>query len=92
MLRCFQRMMITFYNTYYSVDDRGKTPTAFSALFQHAEHHGRHNKAPGIFIQQIGDDLLDFLLGDDIAVTYKHLMRAKKQKGPSDTKAPPGHR
>ena len=64
--------MIPFYNTYYSVDDRGKTPTAFPALFQHAEHHGRDDKTPGIFIQQIGDDLLDFLVRDNIAVTYKH--------------------
>ncbi|MET3593392.1 hypothetical protein ABID26_002789 [Mesorhizobium shonense] len=35
---------------------------------------GRHNKLPGIFIQQTNDRLLDLLFGNDVAMADQHLL------------------
>ncbi|OHV77577.1 hypothetical protein ORS3428_10530 [Mesorhizobium sp. ORS 3428] len=35
---------------------------------------GRHNKLPGIFIQQTDDRLLDLLFRDDVAMADQHLL------------------
>jgi len=77
VFRCFQSTMIGFHNTYYSVDDGGKTPTAFSALLQHAENHARHDQPPWILIEKISNDLLDFALRDNIAMADKHSWLAR---------------
>ncbi|MHC2523393.1 hypothetical protein ACVIEM_000478 [Rhizobium leguminosarum] len=55
------------------VDDVGETTAAAAAFFHGVIDLRRHDKLPTIFIEKIGDNLPDFLIGYIIAAADKHV-------------------
>ncbi|MBB4237105.1 hypothetical protein GGD57_003701 [Rhizobium esperanzae] len=55
------------------VDDVGETAAATAALFHGVIDLGRHDKLPTVFIEKVGDNLSDFLVGYVIAAADKHV-------------------
>jgi hypothetical protein len=55
------------------VDDVGKTAAAAAAFFHSVVDLRRHDKLPTVFIEKVGDNLPDFLIGYIIAAADKHV-------------------
>ncbi|MBA8833179.1 hypothetical protein GGE50_005801 [Rhizobium leguminosarum] len=55
------------------VDDIGEATAAAAAFFHGVIDLRRHDKLPTIFIEKIGDNLPDFLIGYIIAAADKHV-------------------
>ncbi|MBB5664218.1 hypothetical protein GGE68_002409 [Rhizobium leguminosarum] len=55
------------------VDDIGETAAATAAFFHSVIDLRRHDKLPTVFIEKIGDNLPDFLVGYIIAAADKHV-------------------
>jgi len=55
------------------VDDVWKAAAAAAAFFHGVIDFGRHDKLPTVFVEKVGDNLPDFLVGYIIAATDKHV-------------------
>ncbi|MBB6223941.1 hypothetical protein GGE66_004940 [Rhizobium leguminosarum] len=55
------------------VDDVGETAAATAAFFHSVIDLRRHDKLPTVFIEKVGDNLPDFLVGYIIAAADKHV-------------------
>ena len=55
------------------IDDIGEAAAATAALLHRVVDLRRHDKLPTIFVEKVGDNLPDFLVGYVIAATDKHV-------------------
>ncbi|MBB4291630.1 hypothetical protein GGE16_003700 [Rhizobium leguminosarum] len=55
------------------IDDVGETAAAAAAFFHGVVDLRRHDKLPTVFIEKVGDNLPDFLVGYIIAAADKHV-------------------
>ena len=64
--------VVTLGHSRDDVDNVWKTAAAAAAFAQLVVDFGRHHELPRIFLEEAQDNTLDFLVGDDVAVTDEH--------------------
>ena len=71
-IRCFQAAVIGLGDADDDVDDSGEAATAPPAFFHRMINLNRYDQPPRIIIEEADNGLLDFALGDDVAVADNH--------------------
>jgi hypothetical protein len=66
--------VIFFRHLYDGFNDVWEAATAAAALLHGMVDFCRDNQLPRVSIEKFSDSILDFFLGDDIAMTYKHVV------------------